>query len=156
MASSVVVVPVAAYLVLYIFGGFSYIPVSVAVAVAVVIFLFRSRGVKRKLPKPHGEGREEIVSAAQMARTGLLMIVGGIVLVVLPLATIFFLPVLFFILYLALALAIPLTEMLQFAWIARLEKKVGAEIYSITEETEVDGKDAVMKRIVFLPRDRLS
>jgi predicted membrane metal-binding protein len=150
----VVVAPVAAYLVFDIFDGLSYIPLSVALAIVVLIFLYRWRGLERKLPKPYGDGKEETVGATQMARTGLLMVGGGIVLVVLPLATVFFVPVLFFVLYLALALVIPTAEILQFAWITRLEKKVGAEIYSIMEETEVDGKDAIMRRIMLVPKDR--
>lgn len=151
---SAVIAAVALYLIVYLFEGLSYAPLSVALAMAVGVYLYRSRGLRRRLPAPYGEGKEETIGAREMTRTGLLMIVGGVVFVVLPLATVFFLPVLFFILYLALPLGLALSEIFQFGWLARLEARIGEEVYSITETTEVDGREAVVKTAVLIPHDR--
>jgi hypothetical protein len=151
---SVVIAAFVSYLVLYLFEGFSYIPLSLALLTAATVYLYRSRSLRRRLPAPHGDGRPDTIGARQMTRTGLLMIVGGLAAVVLPLATVFFMPVIFFVLYLALPLGIALAEILQFAWIARLEAKTGAEVYSITEATEVDGKDAIVKTAILTPKDQ--
>jgi len=151
---SVAVASCASFLVLYLFEGLFYFPLALALLTAAAVFLYRSRSLRRRLPEPHGEGKEETIRARQMARTGLLMILGGIAFVVLPLTTVFFLPILFFILYLALPLGLALAEVLQFAWITRLEAKAGAEVYSITEETQLDGKDALIKSTVLVPNDR--
>jgi len=150
---SLAVAAFVSYLVVYLFEGSSYVPVSVAVATMAVVYLLRSRGLRRRLPTPHGAGLAETIGPREMARTGALMVLGGVAVTVLPLATVFFFPVVFFVLYLALPLGLSLAEILQFAWIARLEAKTGAEVYSVTEPTEVDGKSALIKTVSLHPRD---
>ncbi len=150
---SLVIAVAALYLVVYLFEGSAYVPISVALLMAAGVYLYRSRRLRKRLPSPHGDALPETIGARHMARTGLLMVVGGLAFVVLPLASVFFLPILFFILYLALPLGISLAEVLQFAWISRIEAKAGAEVYSITEETELEGKPALVKTTVLIPRD---
>lgn len=151
---SLVVAASASYLTIYLFEGLSYAPLSAALLTAAAVFLHRSRSLRRRLPEPYGEGREETIGAREMTRTGLLLVLGGIVFVVLPLSTVFFLPILFFILYLAFALGLALAEILQFAWISRLEARAGAQVCSVTEETELGGRGAMIKRTVLVPVDR--
>ena len=150
---SVVVAGLVSYLVIYLFEGSSYVPLSVALATAAVVYLVRSRGLRRRLPAPHGRGLVETTGQREMARTGALMILGGVAVTVLPLATIFFVPIVFFVLYLAFPLGLSLAEILQFAWIARIEARAGAEVISVTEPTEVDGKSAMIKTATLHPKD---
>jgi hypothetical protein len=146
---------VASSLILELFGALYYAPFYVAIIVALVIFRWRSRSLRRKVPPPYGEGTEEVISARAATRMGLLMIAGGVLLLVVPLASVFFVSVVFlFTLYLALGLGIGLAEILQFAWVTRLEARAGMEIYSIAEETQVEGQDAIIKRAALTPTGR--
>jgi hypothetical protein len=150
---SIIVAVVAVILILDLFGEFYYAPLYAAVVVGLLVLLLRSRGLTRKVPHPYGAGMEDVVSPRAAVRTGILMIVGGVALVVIPLASIFFLPVaVFFAIYLALGLGISLGEVFQFAWVTRLEARTGAEVYAISEEARVEGEDAIIKRVVLIPR----
>jgi hypothetical protein len=146
---------VASSLILELFGALYYAPFYAAVIVALVVFRWRSSGLRRKVPPPYGEGTEQVVSARAATRMGLLMIAGGVLLLVVPLASVFFVSVVFlFTLYLALGLGIGLAELLQFAWVTRLEARAGVEIYSITEETQVGGEDAIVRSVALTPTGR--
>lgn len=153
LAFALVVAAVSLYLIALIFGTFAYIPIGVGVLSLGVVFFYRSTSLRRRLPPPLGQGREETTSSARMARTGALIVAGGLALVVVPLATVFVFPTLFFILYLGFPLGLSLAEVAQFAWVSRLEAAARAEVYSVTELTEVDGRDAIIKRVVLTPRD---
>ncbi|MDA4116852.1 MAG: hypothetical protein OK455_00715 [Thaumarchaeota archaeon] len=151
---SIAVAAVASYLVFYVFGSLSYIPLAVALATTLVVSHLRSRTLRSRLPEPYGKGREDHIGRGQMARMGLGLIGGGFALVVLPLVSVFFLPVILFVAYTAFPLGIALAEVVHFLWVRRLEKTTGSDVYSVTEPVEVDGRAELVKTAQLVPKDK--
>lgn len=136
------------YLAIFLFEYIFYLPLLVALAIMFAITFYRMRGLRVRLPKPYGSGMPVYVGPRQTARTGLLILLGGIVLIVLPLASVFFLPpIAFFTLVFGLISGLPLSEIAFFIAIVYLERLSRSSLFSLTEESERDGKTLLIKTV---------
>lgn len=149
---SLVVCPSALYLGWVLFGDLFYAPLLASLAVALALVWFRMRGLRSGLPEPYGNGKVSTIDAASAARSGMLIILGGILSMVLLLGSVYFLPWLaFFVLVFSLMAGLPLNEIVLFALVARLERRSQSRIFSVTEETSQNGKTVLVRTVELAP-----
>lgn len=152
---SLVVCPVALYLAAgFPFDGY-YEPLTAVLLVSLAASWLRLKGMRQHLPKPFGRGEASIIDARAMTASGLFITLGGVVFLVGLLASVRFLPpnadwVPFAIVF-GLAAGLPLSEIVYFAQVTRIERTSGGRIYSVTEETEEDGRTVLRKTLELTP-----
>jgi hypothetical protein len=150
---SLLVCPSALYIGWLFFGYYFYVPLLASLAVALALAWFRMRGVSASLPEPYGKGRTTTIDADAAARSGLLVVLAGILSSVGLMGTVFFLPAdIFFVVVVGLMAGLPMNEIVFFALVARIERKCRSRIFSVTDETSQGGKD-VLAKSVELARD---
>ncbi len=152
LALSCVVFPSSLYLATQLpFDGF-YEPLSAVLLVSAAVVWYRYWGVRKGLPEPYGRGRVTVIDAARAARSGWLIVLGGIVLIVGVMGSVFILPpVVFFSLVFGLMGGLPLSEVLFFLVVSRMERIGRGRIYSFAEEGEEDGVTVLRKTVELVP-----
>jgi|GEM_PF-706592 hypothetical protein len=151
---SLIVCPSALYLGWSLFGYLFYAPLLASLAVALVIVWFRMRGLRSALPEPYGNGRVSTIDASAAARTGFLIILGGILLMVGVMGSFYFLPseyMALFVLVFGLMAGLPLNEIVFFALVTGLERKSRSRIFAVTEETSESGRTVLVKTVELAP-----
>lgn len=154
LAVAAVFLAVALYLAAVLVEGLPLAVVSLVVLLAGASVCYsRVRGVVPRLPAPYGKG---LVSEVTLRRTqiqGALIIVAGVSLLFVPFIALFFLPGAIVILgILALTGGISFSEFLTFYWISRLERRTNGTILLVTELSENEGKQVLMKSMELQPR----
>jgi len=133
-----------------------YVPVTAALVVSLSVTWFRFRGLRSGLPSPYGRGRSSSVSARSAARSGILLMLGGVLSLVLVLGSVYFLPpVAFFGLVFGLMAGLPLEELVFFGLVTRLERASDTRIFSVTEEAGDEGDLVLVKTVEMVPLLRL-
>ncbi|MGD0395403.1 MAG: hypothetical protein ABSB26_00650 [Nitrososphaerales archaeon] len=136
------------------FDGF-YEPLSATLLVSIAVSWYRVRGLRRSLPEPYGRGGVTTVDPDSATRSGLLITLGGAVLMVGLMGSVFFLPpVAFFAVVFGLTAGLPLSVIVFFVQVSRLERISQGRIYSVIEETEVDEETVLRKTCEIVPRIR--
>lgn len=114
---------------------------------------YRFRSLRSGMPKPYGLGKPSSIDAKSAARSGLLIVLGGIFCLVVVLGSVYFLPpVAFFALIFGLMAGLPLEELVFFALVTRIERASRTRIFSVTEETEQGGEEVLLKTVEMIPR----
>lgn len=150
---SAIVFPAALLVASRFFPSDIYVPLAGALIVSFSVTWFRFRGLRSGLPKPYGRGRRSSIDAKSSARSGLLIVLGGILCLVVVMGSVIFLPpVAFFALVFGLTAGLPLEELVFFALVARLERASRTRIFSVTEETEEGGEEVLVKTVEMVPR----
>lgn len=150
---SAAVFVLAAYLLGVLLGQYSGFALLLAFIILAGVATYRYRGLGSSLPGPQGRGRESRVGPAQVWRTGLLMILGIVLVVAIPVVSTAFLPPLyFFSLLFGIVLGFPASEIVFFVLVLRLEKRLGGRLFTITEDAEEDGVEILIRTVV-LERD---
>jgi hypothetical protein len=145
---SVLIVGIAAYTLLSLLDGEAFLSLILALGIALGILAYRNSSLQSRLPEPHGRGRPAYVGVAQMRRTGILLIIGGILVVVIPIASVSFLPPLyFFTLIFGIIIGFPSSEVLFFLRVNQLETRLGGTFRSVTEESDADGEQLLIKTV---------
>jgi len=149
---SLVVCPVALAMGWLVYQGGFYAPLLVALVVGVGLTYARMRGMGSSLPEPYGRGRITTIDSNAAARSGMMIVFGGILLMFGVVGSVFILPPFeYFAMVLGLSAGLPMSEILVFATITRLERKSRGQIISITEEAVQDGRDVLLKSIELNP-----
>jgi hypothetical protein len=149
---SLVVCPSALYLGWQFFGNLFYAPLLAALAVALAPTWFRMRGLRSSLPEPYGNGRVSTIDASAAARSGLLIVLVGMISMVGLMGSVFILPpVVFFVLVFGLMAGLPLNEVVFFGLVTRLERKTHSRIFAVTEETSESGRTVLVKTVELTP-----
>lgn len=108
----------------------------------------RTRSLRAGLPEPYGKGKVSTIDAKKATRDGLLLALAGALATFGVLGSVYVLPpVVFFSLVFGLAAGLPMSEIVFFAVVARLEKASESRIFRVTEETEDEGKPALVKTL---------
>jgi hypothetical protein len=145
---SMLVVGFAAYTVVSLLDGEAYLSLMLALVIALGILAYRNSSLQSRLPEPHGRGRPAYVGVAQMRRTGVLMVIGGILVVVIPIASVSFLPPLyFFTVIFGIIIGFPSSEVLFFLRVNQLETRLGGVLRSVTEESDAEGEQLLIKTV---------
>jgi len=138
----------AAYLSAIVLGASSGLPLLEALLIAAGVAAYRYRSLRSRLPEPQGRGRESRIGPAQTWRTALLIILGIVLVVAIPVASTAFLPPLyFFSLVFGIVLGFPASEIAFYVLVLRLERQLGGRLLSITEETEEDGAEILVRKV---------
>jgi hypothetical protein len=151
---SLVVCPSALYLGWYLFGYLFYDPLLASVAVALVVVLFRMRGLRSSMPEPYGNGRVSTIDANTAARSGLLIVLAGMLSFVAIIGGFYFLPseaLALFVLIFGLMAGLPMNEIVYFALVTRLERKSRSRIFAVMQETSESGRVVVVKSVELAP-----
>lgn len=149
---SLVLCPCAVYLGWRFFGYELYLPLLGSLAVALSLAWFRMRGVSSSLPEPYGKGRMTTIDAEAAVRSGLLLVVGCTLAIVGLMGSVYFLPAFaFFAVVIGLTAGLPMSEIVVFVLLTRLERKSRSRIFSVIEETSRDGKDVLVKSVEMAP-----
>lgn len=143
---SLVVFSISTGLALYLFEYEFYMPLLVALAVACLLSYVRFRSLRSRLPEPYGKGLVTYSDSEQAQRMGLLLIAGGVLLIVVPIASLAFLPPLyFFSLIFGIVSGLPAVEILYFAGVSMMQRSYSSTFVSMTERTEKDGAEVVVR-----------
>ena len=120
-----------------------------AAALALSVYLFRSFTLKSGMPPPYGRGEVTKLDSRRSMRDGVLIVLGGAGSLFAVFATAYlFNPFLvFFPLVLGLMMGLPLSQVLYFLHVGRLEQITRSRIYSVTEESFEDGMPVLLKSI---------
>jgi len=150
---SLAVICISMGLAVYLFEYEFYMPLLVAVAIAALLSYYRFRSLRSRLPEPYGRGLVSYSDSEQAHRTGLLLIAGGILLIVIPVASIAFLPPLyFFSLIFGLTSGLPAVEILYFVGVSLMQRSSSSTFVSMTDRTEKDGAEVVVKWLELVSR----
>jgi len=148
LSLSVIVVAVSSYVVLGLLGLAAYPSFVLALAIAVVTLLYREAGLRSRLPEPFGRGEVSTLTAGDMRRTGILIVIGGILLVVVPVASVSFLPPLyFFTLIFGIVIGFPVSEVVYFARVAMVERRLGGVLRTYTAESDAGGEEMLIRSV---------
>ncbi len=148
-SSAVLAVIVVFTLAINPFAGAIYIPFAIGGAIAVVVALIRQRGVRSGLPPPYGQGKVQRIDARKTARDAMFLIAGsalafvgvfGSVIVVSP--YLLFFPVVY-----GMMFGLPLSEVLFYLVISRIERTSAGRIYMTTEQATEGGVTLLVKSI---------
>ncbi len=154
LAFSTAVVLTSLTVALFLFEYDAYMPLTATAVISLSVALFRVRRIRPRLPPPHGSGRASSTDTARSTRQGVTIILLAVLLIFVPYATIFFLPPLvFFALIFGLIAGLPLTELVLFAWVTFLEGRSKGRFYTVSETTEEDGNEVLVKSVVLDPSD---
>lgn len=151
---SLVVCPSALILGWSLFGYLFYAPLLASLAVALAVVWFRMRGLKSALPEPYGNGRVSKIDARTAVRSGVLIILAGVLSLVVFMGGFYLLPseaFFLFVLVFGLMAGLPLSEIVFFALVTRLERKSKSRILAVTEETSENGKTVLVKTVELAP-----
>ncbi len=132
----------------YYFPSDYYVPVASAIVVSLGVTWFMHRRLRPYLPAPYGEGKTSSMDAASTMRSGLLLIVGGIVCLIGVFGSVYLLPPpVYFSVIFGLMIGLPLAELFYFGLVNRLERSTMTKIYWVTEEKN-EGDDLVLLKSV--------
>jgi len=136
------------YLSVWAFGYLAYLPLTVSLLVALVAFAYRTRGLRSGLPEPYGRGKATTTDTAHATRIGLLMTLGGVLVTLFLFGSVFFLPPIFFLtVVFGIIVGLPVNEIAFFGLVERYEWKTETRIFQVTEETEHEGRAALVKSL---------
>jgi len=128
--------------------------IVVALLVGLAVCYYRVRGLASRLPEPFGRGLVSRVSLRRTAIQGALLVVVGVLVLMVPFVALFFLPGAAVILaVLGLMGGLATSELFTFLWITRLERIMRGTILQITEVSENEGKQVLLKTIELEPRE---
>ncbi len=149
VAWAIIVLAAALLLAPELFAGLSYLPVAAMVCVAAPLAAFRLRSLRQGLPEPWGKGRASVLDSRSTYRSGLLMLVGGGVLIVLLFGSVFFIPPIdFFIILFGISGGLPLSVVLYYAGVRTVEMKSKSTIFIVVEEEPMeDGQTKATKTL---------
>jgi hypothetical protein len=151
---SLAICGIALYYTIYLFEGYSFIPLLILLAVTVGITWYRYRDLKLKLPRPYGSAKAVLLGPRGATRQALFFILAVILLVAILVTSLYFLPPLaFFSLIFGLTAGLPLTEIVFFGLLVRLEMVSSSRIFSVTEESEENGKEILTKTVILVPNE---
>ena len=123
-------------------------PLSAIIAVGTVVSWVKLRGLRDGLPEPFGKGKVSIIDAKSAARSGMLVTLGGVFLTIGVLGSVFiFPPEAFFAGVFGLTGGFPFAQILFFVLVYRLERAGKGRIFTVTEETEEDGRSVLRKSV---------
>lgn len=132
-----------------------YIPLLASLTVALVLAWFRMRGVRAALPEPYGKGRTKTIDADAAARSGLLIVLAGILSLVGLMGTVYILPPdIFLVVVIGLMAGLPMNEIVFFALVTWTESRYQSRIFSVTDETSQGGRDVLVKSVELAPITR--
>ena len=124
-----------------------------ALLVGLAVCYYRVRGIVGRLPEPFGKGLVSEVSLRRTAVQGVLLLAVGVLVLMVPFVALYFLPGAEVILaVLGLMGGLATSELFTFFWITRLEGVTRGTILQITEVSENDGKQVLLKSIELEPR----
>jgi hypothetical protein len=153
LAFSLVVSFAVVFLGWELFVGKLYEPLAAAGAIALLVTWFRFRGLRSGLPSPYGQGKTSVVDEKVAMRSGVLIVLGGILSVVGLMASVFlFPPEYYFVLLLGVIAGLPLSQVLFFALVSGVESKSRSKIFLLAEEKTKDEKTVLVKSIEMVPR----
>jgi hypothetical protein len=128
--------------------------IAAALLVGLAVCSYRVRGLVSRLPEPLGKGLVSEVSLRRTAIQGALLLAVGVMVLMVPFVALFFLPGAAVILsVLGLMGGLAISELFTFFWIARLERIAKGAIVQITEVSEKDGKQVLLKSLELQPRE---
>jgi hypothetical protein len=129
-----------------------YMPILATASVCLVVSWFRVRGLRMALPEPYGAGRVSTIDAKSTVRSGLMIVLGGILALVVLLGSVYVLPPpVFFATVFGLIAGLPLTEVVLFLQVVLLEKRANGRIFSVSEESRRDGEPVLIKTVELVP-----
>jgi hypothetical protein len=151
---SLLVTSAVAYLGWELFLYYLYEPLIATAIVALLVAWFRFRGLRSGLPAPYGRGRVSIIDEKASMRSGVLLVLGGIISVGGLMASVYLLPPeLYFIVLIGVVAGLPLSQAVYFALVASVEAKSHSRVFLATEETTRDGADVLVKTVEMVHRD---
>ncbi|MGP8057046.1 MAG: hypothetical protein ACLP9K_05560 [Nitrososphaerales archaeon] len=151
---SLLVSSAVSYLGWELFLYYLYEPLTATVIVALLVAWFRFRSLRSGLPAPYGRGRVSIIDEKASMRSGLLLVLGGIISVGGLMASVYLLPPeLYFIVLIGVVAGLPLSQAVYFALVASVEATSRSRVLLATEETTRDGVDVLVKTVEMVPRD---
>jgi len=119
---------------------------ATAVIIGLAVCFYRVRGLSHKLPAPFGQGLITEVTLRRTTIQGALLVGTGVLLLFLPFVALYFLPGGYVILaVLALMAGLAASELFAFLWISALERRTKGRIVLITELSEKEGKQVLLK-----------
>ena len=155
LALSLVVCPAGLYLATFLPFDTFLEPLGATLIIALAVDWFRFRRVRQGLPQPYGKGLSTLFDSAAMARSGMLLIVGGIVLVVGVLGASLLVPLIppavYFAMVFGLMAGFPLSEIVFFGGLWMLERSAKGKIFEIVEDAEEDGQRVLKKSLEIFP-----
>ncbi|MGD0476593.1 MAG: hypothetical protein ABSB29_00310 [Nitrososphaerales archaeon] len=150
---SLVLFSAAAYVGWKLFLNYLYEPLAAAAVVALLVTLFRFRGIRSGLPAPYGRGRVSIIDEKAALRSGVLIVLGGIISMVGLMASVFLIPPeQYFVLLIGVIAGLPLSQAVFFALVAIVEAGSRSKIFWVTEETKKDERAVLVKTVEMVPR----
>ena len=153
IAVSAVVLAGSLTLASQVFQYYVYAPLLAAIGISLSVTWFRFRSLRSMMPEPYGGGKRSSIDAKKAARSGILIVLGGILTLVVVMGSVFVLPpVAFFALIFGIMAGLPLEELLFFGLVTRLEKKSETRIFSVTEETGEEESTVLVKTVEMIPR----
>ncbi len=145
---SIVVSSATAYVGWELLLYYLYEPLTVAAVVAILVALFRFRSLRSGMPAPFGLGRASVIDEKATARSGFLLVLGGIISVVGLMGSVFFIPPeLYFVLLLGIIAGLPLSVIVFFALVAFVEARSSSRIYLVAEEATKEGETVLVKTV---------
>jgi hypothetical protein len=131
-------------------------PLSATLVIALAVALFRFGRLRQGLPEPYGRGKTSVYDATAMARSGVLIIIGGAVLMVGVIGSSLlvptFPPAAYFSMVFGLMAGLPLSEVLFFAEVSMVERSAKGRVFEVAEETEEGDSSVLRKSIEIVPR----
>lgn len=129
-----------------------YLPIVATASVCGIVSWFRVRGLRMALPEPYGAGRVSTIDAKSTVRSGLMIVLGGVLALVVLLGSVYLLPPhVFFAAVFGLVAGLPLSEVVFFLQVALLEKKANGRIFSISEESRRGDEPVLVKTVELVP-----
>jgi hypothetical protein len=151
---SLAICGIALYYTFYLFEGYSFIPLLIVLAITVGITWYRYRGLRLQLPRPYGSAKAVLLGPHGATRQALLFILTVILLVALLVMSLYLLPpLIFFSLIFGLTAGLPLTEIVFFGLLVRLEMASNSQIFLVREESEEKGKEILTKTVILVPNE---
>jgi len=132
-------------------------PLSATLIIALAVSLYRFGRVRERLPQPYGLGKTSVYDPSAMARSGMLIILGGIVLVIGVIGSSLLVPLLippdaYFSMVFGLMAGLPLSEIVFFGLMSAVERSAKGRVFEISEETEEDSETVLKKTLDIIPR----
>jgi hypothetical protein len=153
MVWAAALVAVAVPLAWTFFSGSVYIPVLGMALIAALPSIYRLRNLRRGLPEPYGRGRVSVIDTKSAIRSGMFMVLGGIVCVVFLLGSIYFVPAFaVFAMMFSLAGGLPLSQVVFFIMVFTVERASRSRIFEVvTDETTDDENPRLTKSFEMSP-----
>jgi hypothetical protein len=128
--------------------------IVVALLLGLGVCFYRVRGLASRLPEPFGKGLVSEVSLRRTTIQGALLVAVGALVLMVPFMALYFFPGAVVIMgVLTLMGGLAASELLTFFWVSRLERITKGNILQITELSENEGKQVLLKSVELQPRE---